>query len=380
MHFFKFVASIKSLSMKPFIFILITIFTLFSFIQNDEKGLKDYSEFPIGAAISSKLLRTIPQYGRTLEIECNSITAENALKWQATHPEKDKYTFEDGDFIVDWAISKGKRVHGHVLLWHQYPPNWLRNFEGDSAAFEVLMKEHITTVVKHFKGRITSWDVVNEAYDNKGLLRDKEANPNESWQNGSVWKQKLGNDFIARAFQYAHAADPKALLFYNDYGQESNPAKNDKIIEMVLELKKRKIPIHGIGLQMHISLKTPNAGIEKTLKDAADTGLQVHISELDIVANTAKTNPFDYTPEIQAQQREKFRFVVAAYSRLVPKKQQYGITTWNLTDNDSWLLKFHKVPDYPLLFDGNYQRKSTWEGFREGLENAERLNGTRRTE
>jgi endo-1,4-beta-xylanase len=372
--------------MKSFIFVLISILIFFSFTQNDEKGLKDYAEFPIGAAISAKLLRNVPQYGRTLEVECSSITAENALKWQGTHPEKDKYTFDDGDYIVDWAISKGKRAHGHVLLWHQFPPAWLRNFEGDSATFEALMKDHITTVVKHFKGRIKSWDVVNEAYDNNGLLRDKETNPNESWQNGSVWKQKLGNDFIARAFEYAHAADPKALLFYNDYAQESKPNKNDGIIKMVLELKKRKVPIHGIGLQMHISLKTPNEGIEKALKDAANTGLQVHISELDIIANTNKENPFDYTPEIQAKQKEKFRFVVSAYNRIVPEKQRYGITTWNLTDADSWLLRFHKVPDYPLLFDANYQRKSTWEGFKEGLifdgerVNGGRSNGTRGTD
>ncbi len=338
-----------------------------SFIQNTEKGLKDYSKIPVGAAISPRLLKNDSLYRKILETEFSSITAENALKWQGTHPEKDRFDFTDGDYIVDWAISKGKRVHGHVLLWHQYPPAWLRTFEGSSADFEELMKTHITTVVKHYKGKIMSWDVVNEAFDSKGLLRDKETNPNESWQNGSVWKQKLGDNFIERAFQYAHAADPKALLFYNDYGQESKPEKNDGIIKMVMEWKKKGVPIDGIGLQMHMSINTPNAGIEKTIRDAANTGLLVHISELDVIANASKINPFDYSTEIQAKQKEKFRFVVAAYNRLVPDKQKHGITTWNVTDKDSWLLKFNKVPDYPLPFDANYQRKAAWEGFRDGL-------------
>ena len=353
--------------MKPLFPLSVVLVALLSFAQDSEKGLKDYAQFPVGAAIDVNLLKTDSLYRRILEVECSSITAENALKWHRTHPEKDEFTFADGDYIVDWAISKGKRAHGHVLLWHQYPPAWLRSFEGSSADFEALMKTHITTVVQHYKGRIASWDVVNEAYNERGLLRENENNPAESWQTGSVWRKKLGNDYIARAFEYAHAADPKALLFYNDYQQEAQAEKNDGIIKMALELKKRNIPIHGIGLQMHISLNTPNRGIEKALRDAAATGLLVHISELDVVANTSKSNPFDYSAEIQAKQREKVRFVVNAYNRFVPKQQQHGITTWNVTDKDSWLLKFNKVPDYPLLFDANYGRKAAWDGFREGL-------------
>jgi endo-1,4-beta-xylanase len=311
----------------------------------------------LGMAISPKLLKENKSYRNILKEYASSITAENALKWQATEQAEGAYNFDEANTIVNWALKNKKRVHGHVLVWHMYPPNWLKNYQGDSAKYELLMKRHIQTVVGQYKNKIMAWDVVNEAIYHDGTMRLAEQDPNKSWEDGSVWHQKLGGDFIERAFRYAHEANPKAKLFYNDYGQEGGAQKNEGTIALVKQLLRNGAPIHGIGLQMHMRLDTPDANIEKAIADAAATGLLVHISELDMVCNLQKDPNFVMTSQLAEQQANKFAFVINAYKRLVPKAQQYGITTWNVADADSWLLKFYGVPDAPLLFDKQYKPK-----------------------
>jgi len=309
--------------------------------------------FPMGAAVSASLLKTNAKYSDVVKKEFNSITAENAMKFAAVHASESSFNFTDADNIVSFAQANGQRVHGHVLNWHQSLPSWVTNFSGDSTAWENLLKTHIQTVVTHFKGKIVSWDVVNELFEDDGQIRN------------SIWVQKLGADYIARCFIYAHEADKDALLFYNDYGQEYSAAKRTSIINLVMALKNRGIPIHGIGLQFHTSYNQSDANISAAISTAAATGLKVHISELDVRVNVNKQPAFVFTTTLAEQQAAKYKFIVKTY-KAIPASQQYGITTWNVGDADSWIPAWQNAPDFPLPFDGNYFRKPAYAGIIEG--------------
>jgi endo-1,4-beta-xylanase len=232
-------------------------------------------------------------------------------------------------------------------------PGWVTNFVGDSTAWENLLKTHIQTVVSHFKGKVISWDVVNEAFNDDGSLRN------------TIWVQKLGADYIARCFQYANQADPDAILFYNDYGHEYSAAKRTAIINMISSFKNRNIPIHGMGLQFHLTVTQGDAGIRDAVNSAAATGLKVHISELDIRLNTNRLPGLTMTAALAEQQAAKYKFVVQAY-KAIPASQQFGITTWNVGDADSWIPNWQGAPDWPLPFDANYLRKPAYRGIIEG--------------
>ncbi len=322
-----------------------------------EDTLYRASAIPVGVAIDPNLLKNNALYRGIVLKEYNSITCENVMKWGSVHPSKDVFNFTDADYLMDFATSNKKRMFGHNLLWHSYNPAWLESFTGDSTAFEGLLKTHIETVVKHFKGKIAAWDVVNEAFEDNGLLRTN-----------SIWYKKLGKDYIARAFQYAHAADPDALLFYNDYGQEYAGAKLTAIIKMVEDFKKRGIPIHGLGLQMHIGIGSDEYKISGAIIDYAATGLKVHISELDINVSNYKKDPnLTLTDALKETQKQKYKVIAKSYKRNVPKAQQFGITNWNVGDADSWLRSVIQKNEYPLLFDENYVKKPAYTGFIEGL-------------
>ncbi len=321
-------------------------------------SLMGSAPFPVGVAIDPTLLKNNALYRGIVVKEYNSITVENAMKWATIHPQEKTYNFTDADYLADFATTNKKRLFGHNLLWHGYNPGWLEGYKGDSTAFENLMKTHIQTVVAHFKGKAVAWDVVNEAFTDNGTLRTTE----------SIWYKKLGKDYIARAFQYAHEADPDALLFYNDYAQESNQNKLDAILKMVTDFKKRGIPIHGLGLQMHISIVSSDNGISNAIIDYAATGLKIHISELDVnITNWQKNASLTLTDDLKEKQKQKFKSIVKSYKRNVPKAQQFGITNWNVGDADSWLRGVIQKNEYPLLFDDDYKKKPAYYGYLEGL-------------
>ena len=330
-------------------------------------SLKTSSPFPFGAAVNPALLQNNAAYRHIAETEFNSLTAENALKWAGVHPAENTFDFTKGDILVDFAMAHHQRFHGHNLCWYQGNPAWLQHFTGDSLAWEQLFKTHIETVVAHYKGKITSWDVVNEAFGEDGTLRVEDTNPADNKDDGCIWARHLGKDYVARAFIYAHAADPKALLFYNDYAQETSPAKLAAVINMVSDFKRRHIPINGLGLQMHINIYTPQNGITNALTQLAATGLQIHISELDISVNPHNEAGISYSAELQDRQAAMYSFLVTQYAGIVPKKQQYGITTWNVGDADSWIPHFFKRKDWPLLFDSNYTPKPLYDTVRQAL-------------
>ncbi len=331
----------------------------------DDATLQSAASFPVGAAISVDLLRNNVGYSSLVSAQFSSITTENVLKFDAVEPAENQFNFTDGDYMVTFAVQRHKRLHAHNLIWHQALPNWVINFSGDSLAWENLFKTHIETEAAHYKGEVASWDVVNEAIrDDDGTLRNQDVNPGD----GSIWRRHLGADYIARAFQYAHEADPNALLFYNDYGQEWNGQKLNAIIALVSSLKNRGIPIDGIGMQMHIDINADNNNMLAALQKLIATGLKIHISELDIAVNPGNDPNFVFTDPLNAAQSAKFQYVAHIYNT-VPTAQQYGITTWNVTDGDSWIPWFYNRKDYPLPFDANYHKKQAFYGFLTGLKN-----------
>lgn len=308
--------------------------------------------FPVGAAVSINLMKNNTKYNGVVSKEYNSVTAENAMKFGALHPAENTYFWDDADYLVNYALANNKRIHGHTLNWYTSLPSWVSNYVGDSAAWENLLKTHIQTVVTHFKGKVTSWDVVNEAFNDDGTLRN------------SIWVQHLGADYIARCFQYARQADSNAVLFYNDYGHEYSSAKRTAIFNMISNLTSRGIPIHGTGMQFHMTVTQTDANISAAISSAASTGLKVHISELDIRLNNNKTLTA-FTASLAAQQAERYKYVVKTYNA-IPTNQKFGITTWNVGDADSWIPGWLGAPDWPLPFDGNYLRKPAYRAIIEG--------------
>lgn len=310
--------------------------------------LKNSLQFPLGAAMNPRLLIDNPNYRALAASEFNSITAENHMKMVNIHPEMDRFDFSKGDEIVAFGRSLNSRVHGHTLVWHNQTANWMKDFQGDQQAWENMLKNHIQTVVKHYQGQIVAWDVVNEAFLDDGSLRP------------SIWADHIP-DYIAKSFMWAHESDPKALLFYNDYGQDGKPKKMEAILNMVQDLKNRQIPIHGLGLQMHISVNSKNEELKEVIQKSVATGLQIHFSELDVAVNPKNIPDFVYDEQARQHQVEKFKLVFSSYSS-IPAAQQYGITFWNVTDRDSWLRGYFKRPkEYPLLFDENYQKKAAYQ-------------------
>ena len=332
---------------------------------DSSKGLKDYfaKYFTMGVAVSPRSLKT-DEAGLVLK-NFSSITPENAMKMGPIHPRENEYFWRDADSIVAFAKNHHLKMRGHNLCWHNQAPRWIfTNAAGDTVSKEVLLqrlKDHITTVVNRYKGSIYAWDVVNEAVSD---------NPGEYLRN-SPWLRICGEEYIAKAFEYAHEADPDALLFYNDYN-EINPVKRDKIYQLLKSLKEAGVPIHGVGLQGHWSIYEPSeTELTNTIKKFADLGLKIQITELDISAykkehGSREKRPEDsdteFTPGKDAAQAEMYKRCFTVFEKY--KKQITGITFWNISDRYSWLDNFpvRGRKDYPLLFDKDLQpKKAFWE-------------------
>jgi endo-1,4-beta-xylanase len=233
------------------------------------------------------------------------------------------------------------------------------------AAVDAEMKTCIQTVVGHYAGKIKQWDVLNEPFSDAGALRD---NTNTAAGNGIfVWQAYLGINYATNAFNYAHAADPNADLFMNEYNLEAVPAKLTAFVNLANSLKGAGVPITGVGTQMHIGLGTSRAGIDAAFKALAGTGLKVRISELDVRLNSTSSGSYVADPISLAYQAEMYHYVVTSYFQNVPAAQRAGITVWGVSDSDSWLNTV-AVPDVPLLFDKNYAKKPAYSGLKQALQ------------
>jgi endo-1,4-beta-xylanase len=234
-----------------------------------------------------------------------------------------------------------------------------------------VMKLWINAAVGRYAGKIKAWDVVNEPMaDGSGALRSStNTTVAAGTTNTFFWADYMGRDYAIKAFQYAKAADPNALLFINDYNLESNSVKVDSLIAYVNYLKGKGAQIDGIGTQVHTSILNSYAGIDAMFQKLAATGLKIRISELDVKINPANKANFSQVPvvaTILASQADMYRYIINSYIKNIPATQRYGITVWGVNDNTSWL--YNNGQDYPLLFDSTFKRKPAYSGFLMGLQ------------
>lgn len=342
--------------------------------QSPDAQLKtEFSDlFRVGAAVDSGSLET---HAELLTTHFNSLTAENEMKFESLQRSEGRFNFTRADEIVDVAVANGMDVRGHALVWHRQTPSWVfRGPDGEPAERELVlqrMQDHISMVMDHFKGRVGAWDVVNEAFMNDGSLRtgDEEAEDQRS-----PWFESLGEDYVKDAFRMAHAGDPDAKLFYNDY-YNYLPAKQEAIAELLSELLDEGVPVHGVGLQCHLNIE-PSANpehqshaqtvenLENAIKLYQSLGLEVHITELDlsvyVAGNTYAEDDF-YTAEsfdraLQIKQGERYAEFFALFRKYAGTVT--SVTFWGVADDNTWLSEFDSGrTDFPLLFDLEHQPK-----------------------
>jgi endo-1,4-beta-xylanase len=296
----------------------------------------------VGTAVQSRLLNG--QYDTVAGREFTYITAEYEMKWNVHEPSAGFFDFAAGDAIVGYALSHGQRVKGHTFIWHGATPAWVNGLS--PADFRAAFERHIRTVAEHYRGRIHAWDVVNEAVADDGLgLRD------------TVFRQKLGDSYIADAFRVAREADPTARLFYNDYGGEGLSQKANRIYDLLRDLLAAGVPIDGVGLQMHISANTrpPNASIASNMRRLAELGLTVHISEMDV-----RVNGVSGSPQTRLDAQRSTYYDVVKVCVLEPRCE--AVTFWGFTDAHTWI-----NGDAPLLFDAQYAPKPAYTGVLDAL-------------
>ena len=323
-------------------------------------GLKDaYKDyFSVGVAVNINNV-TDPDQIALIKREFNSITAENAMKPQPTEPQKGVYNWEDADKIANFCRENGIKLRGHCLIWHSQIGPWMyQDEEGNLLSKEELfanMKSHIDTIVTRYKDIVYCWDVVNEA------MADEQRFPGASPYRNSPLYQIAGDEFIAKAFEYAHEADPDALLFYNDYN-DADPAKSKRIYDMVKKMKDAGVPIDGIGMQGHYNVYGPSAeDIDNAINLYKQVVDHIHVTELDVRVNEDMGGQLrfnrgadeiaNWQKMLQEDQYDRIFRVFRKHSDVVD-----CVTFWNVSDHDSWL----GVNNYPLLFDDNYQPKRAY--------------------
>ena len=306
---------------------------------------------PIGAAVEPDLLERDAAYRATLVREFNAITPENAMKWGPIHPSEHEWRFEPADQLVAFAEAHAMRVHGHTLVWHRQLPGWLTEARTGREVTRALAS-HVETLVGRYAGRIASWDVVNEAVADGGGLRD------------TCFLRAGGEDHVAEAFRLAHAADRDARLYYNDYGAEGVGRKSNAVYALVRRLLDRGVPVHGVGLQMHLrAARPPKPGaVAANVRRLRDLGLEVRISEMDVrIRWIRRTDPL-------ALQRRVYHDAIAACAGMPGFT---GVTFWGVSDAHSWIHgEFGQ--DAPLLFDRDYAPKPAYFGVREALAAAQK--------
>lgn len=332
--------------------------------------------FPIGAAVNS---RTLKSHADLLAQHFNSITAENEMKFESVQPTEGSFTYGPADEMVAFARQHGMKMRGHTLVWHRQTPDWVfSNGAGGDASKEVLLarlEKHIASVVGHLKGNVYVWDVVNEAIMDDGKFRTAEEKEPEQ---RSKWHGIMGTSYIAAAFRAAHAADPDAKLFYNEY-RNYLPAKRQAVYELLKGLLADGVPVHGVGLQAHLASEPATdpshhgyhqtiAEQEKAIELYASLGLEVHITEVDmsVYVPGQKYEPSQFltvdtfTKELEAKQAERYGQFFELFRK--HKKSITSVTFWGIADDETWLSQLRSGrTDFPLLFDTKHRPKQAFE-------------------
>jgi endo-1,4-beta-xylanase len=308
----------------------------------------------------------------TLKKNFQMITPENDFKPQKLWLGENRYDWTDTDWLLGsnpqtngWAQNNGIEVRGHVLLWavDQWAPDWLLKQEHSISKDKAreMLQNYISTVVGRYRGKIGSWDVVNEAVD------DTQNNGRPYNLRNSFWFRKLGVDFLKYAFIYAHQADPKAELYYNDYSIEGLNAKSDSVFQMLTWLKSQNVPVHGFGMQWHIPVSlsiTPNDQHYQNAARFIERGFNIMVTELDVAIPMNGQARAD-TASLQ-KQAEVYRSMARYALHFAPKCRAF--ITWGFTDRYSWIPPFSNNRDGSALpFDSNYQPKLAFHAVQEQL-------------
>jgi endo-1,4-beta-xylanase len=297
----------------------------------------------------------------------NMVEPEDAMKWRTLRPDADTYDFRQGDEVVRFAKAHQMKIRGHCLVWDHDNPNWLNQGHFTSRQLSRLLRQHITHVMKHYAGQVFAWDVINEALDENSNVRDS------IWYNRpGIGLSPNGTAYIEQVFRWAHKADPHALLFYNEAEgeglNEGRKRKSDAIYAMVKDFKRRRVPIDGVGLQMHIptldlDMTTVAANISGNIQRLNALGLQVHITELDVALPlNAGGAP---QPDDLIREASIYRDVVRA---CLNSRGCSAIQTWGFTDKYSWIGSHsHGARGQGLPFDRAYHPKPAYHAVLEEL-------------
>ena len=332
------------------LFLFLTAAMLFA----QEAPLRQFAEqrgIRIGTAVDARALSSEPRYAETLAREFNQVEPENAAKFGLIHPQQDTYNFGPVDALVAFAKDHKMAVRGHTLVWHNQNPAWLTRGQFTQEQLAGILHDHIGKVVGHYAGQIYAWDVVNEAFNDDGSLRK------------TIWSAspgigKEGTGYIEQALRWAHEADPKALLFYNDYSAEGMNAKSDGIYAMVKDFKSRGVPLDGVGLQMHLTEHPPAMEkIEANLRRLTELGVQVQYTELDV--------------RIPVGSEEALATEARIYGEVTGLCLKFAkctaIQVWGFTDAHSWIPRQYPGLGAALVFDADYRPKAAYRAVAEAL-------------
>ncbi|MFB6136334.1 MAG: endo-1,4-beta-xylanase [Halobacteriaceae archaeon] len=315
------------------------------------RELADDEDFLIGTCVRSSALRGDPEYQDALREHYNAVTCEGEMKMGALRPSRHAFDFEAADNVVAFAEENDMTVRGHTLVWHMSNPDWLTPWTHTGAQLRDILREHVHTVAGRYRGQVAAWDVVNEAVDDDGTMRE------------SFWFRKLGASYLDRAFQWAHEVAPDADLYYNDYGADGLGEKSDAVYDLVEGMVDRGVPIDGVGLQMHALGERPDPDdVAANVERLRDLGLKVQVTEMDVAFSRD-------TPAEEAR-RKQTRY----YGDLASAVREAGaeaLVVWGADDGHSWVRNWRDLPDRfrgdPLLLDENYEPKPAYDAVRDAL-------------
>ena len=354
----------KKLSERFALVALLLIVSSSAGAQGLKDAYKDY--FSIGVAVNKRNVSTDSQMA-LVKSEFNSVTAENDMKPVSVHPAEGVWNWGAADSIANYCRENGIKLRGHCLCWHSQFSDWMfTDKKGRPVKKEVFYKrlrEHIHTVVNRYKDIVYCWDVVNEAIEDnpRPSFVDGKFVPGNPYRESRHWKL-CGDEFIAKAFEFAHEADPNALLFYNDYN-ECDPGKRDRIYNMVKKMQEQGVPIHGIGMQGHYNIYGPSEeDIDAAITKYSELVKHIHVTELDIRTNTEMGGQLRFSrgeakplaPYLQTLQNDQYNRIFRVFRK--HRDVIDCVTFWNLSDRDSWL----GVNNHPLPFDEQYKPKQVY--------------------
>jgi endo-1,4-beta-xylanase len=301
------------------------------------RALGDRHNLRIGTAVDMSALAADPTYERLVGEQFSSVTPENVMKWQPVEAVRGQLTFGPADALVDYARAHGQKVRGHTLVWHNQLPNWLTGGTFTPDELRQILRQHIIDEVTHFKGKIWQWDVVNEAFNDDGTLRD------------SLWLRQLGPGYIADVFRWAHQADPRALLFYNDFNIEGVTAKSTAVYTLVQQLRQDRVPIDGVGIQGHFGTQFGfNGDVPENMARFAALGLDVAVTEVDVRSVLPMDNP-------KRQAQAQGYSVLMKACLLTPRCLSY--TVWGFSDKYQWVPGVFAGQGAAALYDENFNPK-----------------------